>query len=181
MSFAEAHSLVSSTLDKRMKIHITALLTICLLLSACGKKKFSMPASSMAPTIPKGSLVIADMNAYKSDSPVRFDIVVFHPPADMSRLNGNEDPGIIYCKRVIGLPGENIEIIENRIFVDSEPLQIPEGLIYLTQGPKTKIKLNPDEYYLLGDNSKNSLDSRYWGSLSKSNILGKVTEIQPVR
>ena len=99
----------------------------------------------------------------------------------MSRLNGNEDPGIIYCKRVIGLPGEKIEIIESRIFVDSEPLQIPDGLIYLTQGPKTKIELKSDEYYLLGDNSKNSLDSRYWGSLSRSNILGKVTEIQPVR
>ena len=164
-----------------MKIAITALLFMCLLLSACGKRKFSVPTSSMEPTIPKGSMVIADMNAFSSDAPARFDLVVFNPPEDVPPNSKEKNTDVIYCMRIIGLPGEKIEIINDEVFIDSKQLETPSGLAYLTQGPKTKMELPSDGYFIVGDNSANSYDSRYWGTLPRINILGKVTEIQPVR
>lgn len=133
----------------------------------------------MEPTIPKGSIVLADMKAYDSDAPQRFDMVVFHPPEEASRATGSDQSEVIYCKRVLGLPGEKIEIKENVVYIDSAKIALLDGLSYTTQGPRTKIELDKDEYFLVGDNSKNSFDSRYWGPVDSSHILGKVTKIQP--
>ena len=155
------------------------LLALLLLLSACGKKRFSMPTANMEPTIPVGSVVLADMNAYKSDAPKRFDIVVFHPPEEASTSWGPGQTDSIYCKRIVGLPNEKIEIKENGVYIDGEVIALPDGLSYSKQGQRTEIELGESEYFLLGDNTSNSFDSRFWGPLDLSRILGKVTEIQP--
>lgn len=156
------------------------LLTL-LLLAGCGEKKFSIPTAAMEPTIPKGSIVRADMRAYDTDTPKRFDLVVFHPPQEASNATGNDQSDVIYCKRVLGLSEEKIEIKENVVYIDSVKITLPDGLNYTTQGPKTKIELGQDEYFLVGDNSTNSFDSRYWGPVTPDLILGKVTKIPPDR
>ena len=119
------------------------------------------------------------MKAYDTDTPERFDMVVFHPSEEVSKATGLDQSELIYCKRILGLPEEKIEIKENVVHVDSKEIILPDGLTYTTQGPKTKIELGEDEYFLVGDNSTNSFDSRYWGPVTSAHILGKVTRIQP--
>jgi signal peptidase I len=163
----------------KRKVVSLSLLALLLLLSGCGKKEFSMPTANMEPTIPVGSVVLADMNAYQSEAPKRLDIVVFHPPEEASTSLGPDQTKNVYCKRIIGLPKEKIEIKENGVYIDGEAIDLPDGLSYMKQGPRTEIELGESEYFLLGDNTSNSFDSRYWGPVDLNQILGKVTEIQP--
>jgi len=94
-------------------------------------------------------------------------------------MEGKNSTNTFYCKRVIGLPNEKIEIRNIGIYINSEPIDIPDHLSYTVKGPKTSFQLNEGEYFLLGDNSINSLDSRYWGPVHESMILGKIVKIQP--
>ena len=140
-------------------------------------EKFSMPTSYMEPTISAGTNVLADMKAYDKESPERFDLVVFLAPDRYFAPQGTEKKKTILCMRVIGLPGEKIEIKENVVYVNSQAIELPEALNYTTQGPVTLINLSLDEYFLLGDNSPISFDSRYWGSVERENILGEIIKI----
>jgi len=140
-------------------------------------EKFEMPTSYMAPTITAGEHVLADMKAYERNPTERFDLIVFSAPKRYFELQKMEEKKTILCMRVIGLPGEKIEIKEDVVYVDSKAIELPEGLNYTTQGPHTLINLSQDEYFLVGDNSTISFDSRYWGPVEKANILGKISNI----
>ena len=107
----------------------------------------------------------------------RADIVVFKYP---------EDPERDFIKRVIGLPGETLEIRRKRVFIDGEPIGEPYvgGLWSPSIGPQETISPNlrddygpvtipPGEYFVMGDNRDNSQDSRYWGFLPRSYLKGK--------
>lgn len=102
----------------------------------------------------------------------RGDVVVFHPPQSAEQY---------YIKRVIGLPGETVEIRNGRVIITSR--EYPEGRIldegvYLRPGVLTKgnekLTLDDDEYFVLGDNRELSQDSRYFGPVKKDHITGKV-------
>ncbi len=100
----------------------------------------------------------------------RGSVVVFHPP---------NQPDQNYIKRVVGLPGEEVFIRDNQIVVQNE--NNPKGFIleenYLEKDEKTEgsisVKLNSDQYYLLGDNRDNSKDSRSFGPVGEDTIIGK--------
>jgi signal peptidase I len=123
--------------------------------------------SSMVPTLEDGDQLITDKISYRFKDPERFDIIVFpHQPM-------NE----FYIKRIIGLPGETVEIEEDgTIYINGEVL--PEEYGYGETSPQEltgKVVLGEDEYFVLGDNREISLDSRYAevGNVPRSIIIGR--------
>jgi len=131
---------------------------------------FLVRGASMEPTFYDQEYLIVDELSYRFGDADRGDIVVFRYP---------RDPSQHFIKRVIGLPGETVEVSDGAVTIynDTFPLGqvIDEG--YLTTqstAGKKRIELNPNEYYLLGDNRGFSLDSRTFGPVTKEDIVGRV-------
>jgi len=127
-----------------------------------------IPTGSMENTIMTGDRVFASRLHYLFTEPKRGDIVVFKYP---------ENEKINYVKRVIGLPGETVEIKGSEVYVDNVKLEEPyirEEMIEEDLGP---YHVPEDSYFMMGDNRNNSSDSRRWVTTNyvhKSKILGKV-------
>lgn len=125
-----------------------------------------IPSESMLPTLQVGDRVMVNKFIYYFKKPQRGDIIVFHPP---EILNSKDD----YIKRVIGLPGETVEMKNNKVYIDGKPLVEPyltEPVNY-TYGP---VVVPEDSLLVLGDNRNNSFDSHMWNAwLSKDKIKGK--------
>lgn len=126
--------------------------------------------ASMEPTFETGDYLIIDRLTYRLENPDRGDIVVFRYP---------EDPSKFFIKRIVGLPGETIEIQGKDVVVKND--QHPDGFIaeepYITpqkrQGDFLTVKLKWDEYFVMGDNRDASSDSRVWGPLPSDHIVGR--------
>jgi len=136
---------------------------------------FKMSAGSMSPTLLNGDSVFADKTIYKKSDPQRGDLVVFIYPRDRK---------IDFIKRIAGLPNEIIEIKNGGILINGKPIEYPSArkhFYYYNRGafgmPGKPIKIPQDSYFVLGDNSRASLDSRYWGFVPRKDILGKVYKI----
>lgn len=131
---------------------------------------FFVKGASMEPNFEDGDYLLIDEVTYRVGEPDRGDVVVFRYPEDRTQF---------FIKRVIALPGETIEIKNNRVMIYNE--ENKDGLIldetYLERGQATlgnyKITLGADEYYVLGDNRLHSSDSRRWGPIQKSDIIGR--------
>jgi len=131
---------------------------------------FYVEGASMEPNYYDQEYLIIDEISYRFREPERGEIVVFRYP---------QDPSQFFIKRVIGLPGETIEISEGRITVYND--ESPSGSVLheeyldvsLTFGKK-RVSLNKDEFYVLGDNRDESLDSRNFGPIRISDIVGRV-------
>lgn len=132
---------------------------------------FFVKGSSMEETFNDGDYILIDEISYRFHEPRRGDVVVFRFPEDHSQF---------FIKRVIGLPEETIEIRNDKVIIHNK--QHPEGFVlaesYLNAGQHTigdlRIKLDPNEYYVLGDNRLRSSDSRRWGPLNRALITGRV-------
>lgn len=122
---------------------------------------------SMEDTLHNGDILLLNRLSYRFHSPERFDMVVF--PFSMDEY---------YVKRIIGLPGETIEISDGTIYIDGAPLLEGYGREPAKSGgiAAEPIKLGSDEYFLMGDNRNNSKDSRdaSVGPVSLEQISGKV-------
>ncbi len=130
----------------------------------------TVSGASMENTLHDHDVLLVDKFSYGLADPKRFDVVVFTPE--------EANPKQLYVKRVIGLPGETVQIIGDTIFINDKALDEDYGnsmIVY--QGiASIPIVLGKDEYFVLGDNRCLSKDSRYSeiGSVSKSQIKGKV-------
>ena len=116
--------------------------------------------SSMYPTLEDQDIMILDIISYKLHGLKRFDIAVIN--------QGKE----LIIKRVIGLPGEKVEYKSGKLYIDGVEIEDP----YLSEENSMEdisITVPKDEYYVLGDNRQNSLDSRTFGTFNKKQILGK--------
>nr|WP_294490991.1 signal peptidase I [uncultured Mediterraneibacter sp.] len=126
-----------------------------------------IPSGSMENTIMTGDRILGNRLAYLASDPERFDIIIFRYPDDESQL---------FIKRVIGLPGETVEIHDGNIYINGseEPLDDVETKEPMTGsfGPYT---VPENCYFVMGDNRNNSKDSRYWEHtfVTKDEILGK--------
>lgn len=131
-----------------------------------------VPTGSMLNTIQEGDRLIASRIAYVSDEPQRYDIILFHYP---------DDESTIYVKRIIGLPGEKVEVVDGVVYVtqeDGKTIQLDDSFVTTGKpvGDFGPYYVPEDSYFMMGDNRGNSWDSRYWDNkyVHKSKILGKV-------
>lgn len=132
---------------------------------------FFVQGASMEPNFEDGEYLLIDEVSYYFRNVERGEVVVFHYPLDTSKY---------YIKRVVGLPGETIEIKSGGAIIYND--KNPEGFAieekYLPAGLVTdgniKKKLGSNEYFVMGDNRPASSDSRRWGSLPKNDIVGRV-------
>ena len=130
---------------------------------------------SMFPTLHTDDYVLTDKVSYKVGTPQRGDIIVFHAPPAAHCPAGT---GCDFIKRVIGLPGDTVEIKDGKFYVNNTLLPesyIPEGTPTLakTFTSGRSVFLGQDEYFVSGDNRENSSDSREWGPISSKLIVGR--------
>lgn len=130
---------------------------------------------SMDPTFEDKEYLLTDKLTYRRREPNRGEIIVFHAPENAGCPTGGCD----FIKRVIGIPGDRIEIKEGKVYVNGEMIHEP----YLTSEVETQnglysnnrtILLREDEYFVMGDNRNHSSDSRVWGPIKKDAIVGRV-------
>ncbi len=133
---------------------------------------FFVKGASMEPSFEDGDYLIIDEISYRFSGPQRTDVIVFRFP---------EDPSQFFIKRIIGLPGETIQIKKREITILNK--ENKNGFIidesgYLDPGQATdgdlRVELSSNEYFVLGDNRLHSSDSRRWGTLERKLITGKV-------
>jgi signal peptidase I len=130
---------------------------------------FLVSGASMEPNFSNGNYLLIDEISYRLRDPARGEVVVFKYPSN---------PSTYYIKRIIGLPGETVEIKKGQIFIYNP--EHPDGFTlnepYLASGLRTSgdtsIELGQKEYFVLGDNRNHSFDSRSWGTLDKDFIIG---------
>jgi len=165
-------------------VTISAAIVVVLIFEAEVAKPYRIPSSSMEPTLhcaepAQGCLggfddrVIALRLAYDFESPQRGQMVVFKTPAAASKC-GQADGGTTFVKRLIGLPGEHVQERDGFILINGKPLNEPyvapadrdheSGHWYVPKG----------QYFFLGDNRSNSCDSRVWGTVPRSDLIGPV-------
>ncbi|AFY94742.1 signal peptidase I [Chamaesiphon minutus] len=128
-----------------------------------------IPSESMLPTLEVGDRVIVEKLSYYSHPPQRGDIIVFAPPPQLQAQGYLKDRAFI--KRVIGLPGNTIEVKNGRVYVDRELLTES----YIAEPPNyamSPVVVPSDQIFVMGDNRNNSNDSHVWGFLPKTNIIG---------
>lgn len=125
----------------------------------------TVPTSSMESTIMAGDRVIGSRLYYLRHEPVRGEIVMFDYP---------DDPSILYIKRIIGEPGDHIEITGGVVYVNGEALDEPY-LNVVTEGEWGPYDVPEGCYFMMGDNRNDSADSRYWQNtyLTRDGIVGK--------
>ncbi|HSV32190.1 MAG TPA: signal peptidase I [Atribacteraceae bacterium] len=135
-------------------------------------QSFFIPTSSMEPTIIPGQRILAAKFWYRFTDPQRGDIIVFREPAERSQGRARER----LVKRVVGLPGERVRIENGQILINDQPLNEEfSERVYLAVGyyGSREVIVPEGTYYVLGDNSINSLDSRIWGFVPRNTILGR--------
>ncbi len=172
---------------------LIVIVMIVLLIRTFVAQAYNIPSGSMKPTLLVGDFILVNKLVYRFSEPQRGDIVVFKYPID---------PNIDFIKRIVALPGEEIEVRNNQVFINGKPLPLIEvgrgeengvrTIIYeevLPEGTKHKVQfyedfpfskrdfgpvvVPPNHYFVMGDNRDNSEDSRYWGFVPRENIVGK--------
>lgn len=132
---------------------------------------FKIPSGSMIPTLQIGDKLFVNKYLYRFEAPKRGDIIVFKYPVDKKKD---------FIKRLVAFEGEKVEIRDGKIYIDGKALDDPEtfGKFYYYNhdpfaGPGERTQVPANSYFVLGDNSANSTDSRFWGFVPKENVLGK--------
>lgn len=137
---------------------------------ACGFRRDSivLHGTAMLPTFKDGQIVkVKRFDRFEEPDLKRGDVVVFLFP---------DDPSASYIKRLIGLPGDEVEIREGKVIVNGQELHEPYVDSRFNQSARTQepIFVKPNYYYVLGDNRDNSSDSRIWGLVPERYIYAKV-------
>jgi signal peptidase I len=126
-------------------------------------QNFRIEGYSMEPNFHDGEFLLVNKILYMLRPPERGDVIVFVPPTSSSRD---------FIKRVIGLPGDRVEVINGKVYINGEMLDEPYPLNPASYSAAA-VTVPPDEYFVLGDNRNNSSDSHSWGTVSVKKIIGK--------
>ena len=167
------------------------LLSITILCIPDGSRRiaraFKVPTSSMEPTLLGRShgvedRFIVDRLSYLFAPPKRGDLVAFRTKG-MSGISGDD----IYVKRLVGLPGEMIEMRDGHLFANGRMLTVSDGIPdFMYKNPpghppaiplEVGYEVPKNSFFVIGDNAQNSADSRYWGAVPQANIYGRVARI----
>lgn len=129
---------------------------------------FIVSGASMEPTFHNGEYLIVDQLSYHFKNPKRGDVIIFKYP---------NDPSVFFIKRIVGIPGETIEMQNGKTFIKNETLpggfRVEEPYIKEETNDTFAITLGENEYFVMGDNRMHSSDSRVWGPLKQKFIIGK--------
>ncbi len=147
----------------RETLETIALTLVIFVVIRAGVQNFRIEGFSMEPNFHDGQYLLVSKVDYMLHPPERGDVIIFQAPTNLERD---------FIKRVIGLPGETVEIREGRVFINGTPLaqnyQTNAGTY--SYGPA---KVGENELFVLGDNRNNSSDSHSWGMLPQKDIIGK--------
>ena len=150
-------------------IEVIAAVVLAFLVTRYGFERTDVSGNSMNPVLQDGDSILVNKTAYMLFSPSRNDVIVF-------RQDGQEH-SYYSVKRVVGLPGETIQIVEGVLYINDKPYEeINKVDKMITAGvAEEKITLEKGEYFVLGDNRNQSEDSRYssGGMVTKKEIVGK--------
>jgi signal peptidase I len=130
-------------------------------------QSFKLPSGAMEPTLLIGDQILVNKHIYRTSEPKRSDVIVFKYP---------RNPEVAYIKRLIGIPGDKVEMVGRTVYINGKPLKenytqyIDPGSIQDHFGP---IDIPSGKYFVMGDNRDNSQDSRYWGFVPREYLLGK--------
>ncbi len=187
-------SLAGSVLE--LLVIVVVALGVALVIQAFVIKPYKIPSSSMVPTLRIGQRVLVDRIGLHFASLHVGDIVVFHPPEDYSACQNPDQgepfsgpPGRQACdvaqgtsssttfiKRLVGLPGDRIAIVGGHVIrngvTERDGYTVPCGAASDCNFPGTII-VPPGDYYMMGDNRPDSEDSRFWGPVRRTWIIGK--------
>ena len=153
-------------------IPIVVAVIIAIILKSVVFANAVVPTGSMLNTIHEGDRIIASRLAYIKEDPQRYDVIIFKYPDDETQ---------IYVKRVIGLPGETVQVVNGVVYVtktDGETIQLDDSFVTngTPEGDFGPFEVPADSYFMMGDNRNSSWDSRFWNNkfVNKEKILGKV-------
>jgi signal peptidase I len=164
-------------------------LILALMVRAFLVQAFSIPSGSMLPTLQVGDYLLVNRFSYgirnpftnhvwiSVGQPQRGDVVVFIFP---------QDPSKDYIKRVIGLPGDRVQMINKKVFINGKPYETPQAVYddplvipapsTPTESPRDNfgpVVVPPNSYFVMGDNRDHSYDSRFWGFVPMGSLKGK--------
>lgn len=150
------------------QILFVALLLALLIRLFIAEPRF-IPSDSMVPTLEIGDRLVVEKVSYHFHPPRFGDIVVFDPPPQLQTLGFAKDQAFI--KRIIGQPGQIVEVKNGQVFVNYTPLKE----LYIAAPPDYQmppVRVPAGEFFVMGDNRPNSNDSHVWGFLPEQNIIG---------
>lgn len=130
---------------------------------------FIVDGESMEPNMHNKELILLNISKYNSSQPKRGDAVVVRYPGDPDHRK--------YVKRVVGLPGEKLEIKNGRVYINDNLLEEYYIAYDVPTEPDKVYQISNDQYFLMGDNRPFSNDSRYFGAVEKRFIIGQATTI----
>lgn len=166
------HQLIRSILEFIKTVAIV--LVLAFVIKTFFIQTFLIDGSSMEPNFHNNEYILVDKISYRFTQPKRGDVDTLIPPDDITKD---------YIKRIIGVPGDTLEIKEGKVFINSKAINepyLPQDLPTFMDGNPDetyKVTLKKDEFFVLGDNRPDSRDSRYIGIIPKSYIIGRVVVI----
>ncbi len=140
-------------------------LLVAVVVKAFLLQAFYIPSPSMVPTLRVNDRVLVNKLSYKLHDVRRGDVIVFKSPQVVAEKD--------LIKRVIGLPGDTVETRDGEIVVNDEVLDEPYLPSDVGTGPMEKVTVPPGQYWVMGDNRGNSSDSRVFGPIPESSIIGR--------
>jgi len=129
-------------------------------------RSYTVVMSSMEPNFQQGDCIMVNKVTYHSSGPQRGDVIVFNPPPP------NEESPFPFIKRVIGLPGDTVEVKDGEVFINGTALR-EEYIMALPNYTMAATEVPAEEYFVLGDNRNDSNDSHNGWTVPRRNIIGK--------